>query len=201
MRGSCVVWLNGSFGAGKTSVARILTSELPGALMLDPEDIGRWLRKVVPADLRRSDFQDIPTWRRLTVATIEGLLRDYSRPVIVPMTVVDPVYFGETVGRLRDAGIDVYHFCLVASPETIRRRLIFRCSAPWATWWTLRQVQRCTVAVRSPEFAVHVDTENRSVREVVSAIWRLLPVTSDENSSTDGSVKTSQRTSSHNRNR
>lgn len=186
MRGSCVVWLNGSFGAGKTSVARILASELPGALMLDPEDIGRLLRKVVPVALRRSDFQDIPSWRRLTVATIESLLRDYTGPIIVPMTVVNSVYFDETVGRLRGEGIDVYHFCLVASPETIRRRLIFRCSAPWATWWTLRQVQRCTAAVQSPEFAVHIDTENRSVRDVVAAIRPMLPVAGDENMSTDG---------------
>ncbi len=66
-----VIWLNGAFGVGKTTVARALAAELTDALIADPEDIGRMLRKVVPAAVRTSDFQDIPSWRRLTVATIE----------------------------------------------------------------------------------------------------------------------------------
>ena len=97
---ACSIWLNGAFGAGKTTVAHALAAELPDALVLDPEQIGRMLRRVVPAALRTSDFQDIPSWRRLTVATIESLLRDHPGPLIVPMTVVNPVYFDETVGRL-----------------------------------------------------------------------------------------------------
>ena len=89
MPGGCVIWLNGAFGVGKTTVARALAAELPGALMVDPEDIGRMLRRIIPAADRTCDFQDIPSWRRLTVATIESLLRDHPRPLVVPMTVVD----------------------------------------------------------------------------------------------------------------
>ena len=48
MPGGCVIWLNGAFGVGKTTVARALAAELPDALVVDPEDIGRMLRKVVP---------------------------------------------------------------------------------------------------------------------------------------------------------
>ena len=39
----------------------------PDALILAPEDIGRMLRKVVPAALHTSDFQDIPSWAVLSV--------------------------------------------------------------------------------------------------------------------------------------
>ena len=170
MPGGCVIWLNGAFGAGKTTVARALAAELPGALVLDPEQIGRMLRRVVPAALLTSDFQDIPSWRRLTVATVESLLRDHPGPLIVPMTVVDPMYFDETVGRLRRSGIAVQHFTLVASPRTIRRRLVGRLSPPWATWWALRRVGRCTGALQSPLFVTHVDTDDRSVAEVVAVV-------------------------------
>ena len=130
-----VIWLNGAFGVGKTTVARALAAELTDALIADPEDIGRMLRKVVPAALHTSDFQDIPSWRRLTVATIESILRDHPGPLVVPMTVVNPAYFDETVGCLRRSGAAVRHFTLVASPKTIRRRLLRRLSLPWATWW------------------------------------------------------------------
>lgn len=133
MPGGCVIWVNGAFGVGKTTVARALASELPDALLVDPEDVGRMLRRIIPAALRTSDFQDIPSWRRLTFATIESLLHDRPGPLVVPMTVVDPLHFDETVGRLRRSGITVHHFSLVASPRTIRRRLLRRLSVPWAT--------------------------------------------------------------------
>ncbi len=174
MPGGCVIWLNGAFGTGKTTVARALAAELPDALVVDPEDIGRMLRKVVPAALRTADFQDIPSWRRLTVATVESLLRDHPGPLIVPMTVVDPVYFDETVGRLRRSGVTVHHFVLVASPRTIRRRLLGRLSPPWATWWALRRVERCTSALRSPLFTTHVDTDGQSVPDIVATIRDVL---------------------------
>ena len=170
----CVIWLNGAFGVGKTTVARALAAELPDALVVDPEDIGRMLRKVVPPAAQTSDFQDIPSWRRLTVATIESLLRDHAIPLIVPMAVVDPVYFDETVGRLRRSGIAVHHFALVAAPKTIRRRLLWRLSPPGATRWALRRVERCTSELRSPLFATHVDTDGRSVPDVVATICDVL---------------------------
>ena len=172
MPGGCVIWLNGAFGVGKTTAARALAAELPGALVVDPEDIGRMLRRIIPAAVSTSDFQDIPSWRRLTVATIESLLRDHAVPLVVPMTIVDPAYFDETVGCLRREGITVHHFTLAASARTIRRRLLWRTSVPWATRWALRRVRRCTSALRSPLFATHVDTENRSVSDIVATISR-----------------------------
>ena len=166
----CVVWLNGAFGVGKTTVGLALAAGLPDARIVDPEQIGRRLRQALPVVLRTSDFQDMPSWRRQTVTTIEGLLRDRAGPLVVPMTVVNPAYFDETVGLLRRSGIAVHHFSLVASPKTIRRRLLRRLSPPWATWWALRRVDRCTSALRSPLFATHVETDNRSVADVVAAI-------------------------------
>lgn len=176
MPDGCVIWLNGAFGAGRSTVARALAAELPDALVVDPEDIGRMLRRVVPPAVRTSDFQDIPSWRRLTVATIESLLRDHEVPLIVPMAVVDPAYFDETVGRLRRSGITVHHFALVAGPKTIRRRLLWRLSPPRATWWALRRVERCIRELRSPLFATHVDTDGRCVPDIVATIRRCASV-------------------------
>src|SRR5260221_8107864 len=91
-----VIWINGAFGAGKTTVARALTSRLPGAIMFDPEAVGLMLRQTIPAGLRATaDFQDIPLWRRLTDDTIGGLLEQYQRPLVGAMTVVNPGYLGE----------------------------------------------------------------------------------------------------------
>jgi hypothetical protein len=39
--------------------------------------------------------------------------------VIVPVTIVGDGYFDEIIGGLRLSGVDVRHYCLIASPETL----------------------------------------------------------------------------------
>ena len=168
-----VIWLNGAFGVGKTTVARKLASLLPDAMTLDPEDIGGMLRRVIPAAQRTGDFQDLRVWRSLTVAAVEGVLQDHPGLLLVPMTVVDPAYFDETVGELRRSGITVHHFTLVADPKTVRRRLLLRLSEPRSTRWAWQRVERCTSALQAPRFAVHVGTDDRSASEVAVAVSRL----------------------------
>jgi 2-phosphoglycerate kinase len=42
-----VIWINGAFGVGKTSVAFALRGQLPSSRLLNPEDIGFVLRRVL----------------------------------------------------------------------------------------------------------------------------------------------------------
>jgi len=64
-----LIWINGAFGAGKTSVARELSRRFPDAMEFDPEQIGFMLRRMIAARDRPSDFQDVDLWRELTVRT------------------------------------------------------------------------------------------------------------------------------------
>lgn len=170
-----IVWLNGAFGVGKTSLARALSVKWPSALLFDPEQVGFMLRKVVPEDVQTGDFQDLPLWRRLTTETAIGLLRQTNRPLIVPMALVNPAYFDEVVGELRRRGVEVHHFALLGSYDTIRRRIRRRWELPGSKRWTLAQVERCVTALESPEFKVHIDTNNRSVDEILLEILAKLP--------------------------
>ena len=157
-------------------MARKLAAVLPDAMTLDPEEIGRMLCKVIPAAQRSADFQDLGAWRSLTAAAVEGVLQDHPGLLLVPMTVVDPACFDETVGKLRRSGITVHHFTLVADPKTIRRRLRLRLSDPRSTRWALQRVEGCTSALQAPRFAVHVSTDNRSASEVAVAVRRLASI-------------------------
>ncbi|MEE3922370.1 hypothetical protein V2I01_41005 [Micromonospora sp. BRA006-A] len=42
-----IVWLNGAFGVGKTTTARLLTNALPDARLFDPEFLGSMLTAFV----------------------------------------------------------------------------------------------------------------------------------------------------------
>ncbi|OIK24206.1 hypothetical protein [Streptomyces malaysiense] len=66
-----IVWLNGPFGGGKTSLAAGLCRALSYATAADPETVGDLLRSTLTGHpLRPRDYQDLPLWRELTAAFV-----------------------------------------------------------------------------------------------------------------------------------
>jgi len=64
-----IIWLNGPFGVGKTTVARIIVERLESTLLYDPELFGATLRAVLaPMDVP-DDFQELKAWPALVVRT------------------------------------------------------------------------------------------------------------------------------------
>jgi gluconate kinase len=115
-----IIWLNGGFGAGKTTLAEQLRQRVHGAVVYDPEDIGlmlwRWLE---PND----DFQDLASWRELVVATAVSLRKHDAETLIIPMSLIREAYRVEILGALADAGEEVLHVFLAADREVLGRRL------------------------------------------------------------------------------
>ncbi|HSH80161.1 MAG TPA: AAA family ATPase, partial [Herpetosiphonaceae bacterium] len=88
-----IVLLNGPFGIGKTTTAHLLVERLPDAMLLDPEEIGTFVRRLVSPIEQRDDYQDHALWRVLFVE-VAGLLREtYGRTLVVPMTIWRRDYF------------------------------------------------------------------------------------------------------------
>lgn len=102
--------MNGAFGSGKTTLVDALRRRWPEALVHDPEMVGFVLRKIV--EVPTGDFQDLRLWRRQVADLAVGLVEEYRRPVLVPMTLVDPGYVGEIFDVLKDAGVELHHFFL-----------------------------------------------------------------------------------------
>ncbi len=85
-----VVWINGMFGAGKTSAAWRLADTLPHAFVLDPEPIGALLRdRLVPPALYPGDYQELSLWRSFTKDAVLDAAVRYDGVVIVPMTIAN----------------------------------------------------------------------------------------------------------------
>jgi predicted kinase len=170
-----LVWINGAFGAGKTQTAFELHRRIPNSHVADPELIGFGIHRMLPA-AARGDFQDRPQWRTAVVATLADAAAAHDGPVIVPMTLVNPDYFDEIMSGLAEAGVEVRHYALTASPETLRRRLRTR-SGYWLgravgrdETWAMEQIDRCVAALESERFAEHVVTDDRTLDDVVEDI-------------------------------
>ena len=118
-----IIWLNGGFGAGKTTLAAELHQRLPDAVVYDPEEVGVMLWKWIPPN---DDFQDLASWRELVVATALSLRRHHADTLIVPMSLIREAYRAEILGGLADAGEEILHVFLEADGDVLRERLVAR---------------------------------------------------------------------------
>ena len=167
-----IVFINGPFGVGKTTVAELLVRRIPDALLFDAEIVGQFLRRVIPRSEHTGDFQDFPMWRTLTVATATQLREHYGRPLIMPMTIWQRAYFDEVLGGLRAQNPEVHHFCLTATLPTLEARIR---ASDEAIPWRLAHAERCLQEQQSPAFATHIATDGMTPSELSEAILALLP--------------------------
>jgi gluconate kinase len=126
-----IIWINGGFGAGKTTLAQELHRRLPDAVVYDPEDVGLMLRKWLPPG---GDFQHLPSWRELVVATALSLRRHHAQTLIVPMSLIRDAYRAEILGGLADAGQEILHVFLELDAGVLRDRLNARVTRPGRDW-------------------------------------------------------------------
>jgi hypothetical protein len=117
-----IIWLNGTFGAGKTTTTKELVKLVPKARVFDPEEVGFMLRHV-PDLPEVGDFQDWRPWRGLVVETASQLLDYVGGVLVVPQTVLVEQYWMEIRSGLEKAGIPVHHFLLHTDRETLLQRI------------------------------------------------------------------------------
>lgn len=166
-----IVLVNGPFGVGKSTAARLLARRLPGAAVYDPEVIGFVLRRIGRPLIGETDYQDLVLWRRLT-AWGAWLLRRNRRTLVVPMALVRRDRFAAVAGGLRRADPDLRCFYLTAGEETLRRRIIASPDEA-ARRWRLEHLLGGPAAA-DLALGVAVPTDGRAPGEVVETLLALL---------------------------
>jgi hypothetical protein len=176
-----LVWINGPFGGGKTQTAHEIRRRLAGSIICDPELIGFGLHRMMPAALR-GDFQDLAAWRHGVFEVLDLTLKGSTGTIIVPMTVVEPSYFRETVGRLREQGHDVRHYALLAQRSTTLRRqrerglghavqlIAGKGAALRGESFAVSRLDLCLERLQEPEFAEPVWTDDLTIAQVADHI-------------------------------
>ena len=165
-----IIWINGAFGAGKSTVAERLQEKIPDSYLYDPENVGAFLWDNSPDALsRKGDFQDIPLWRSMNYEMLKYLDANYKGTLIVPMTLTNPQYHDEIVGRLERDGISIKSFILTASRETLVSRL--RGRGEEENGWGEQQIDRCLAAFASGRIpGEQIMTDHKSVAEITEII-------------------------------
>ncbi|MFC5471256.1 AAA family ATPase [Cohnella suwonensis] len=185
-----IIMINGAFGAGKTSAANMLQPLIPNSMIYDPEEIGFMIRKIVLEDIRleeerTDDFQDIELWRILTVRAAQEIKQKYNKNLIVPMTIYKSENFDYIYNGFKKLDEDTFHFCLIASEETIHKRL--ECRGDTYGGWTYQQTMKCINAFREIKFQEHIITDQIGTKEIIEII--LNKINKDNKNSVGKSMK------------
>ncbi|WP_165981140.1 AAA family ATPase [Macrococcus lamae] len=167
-----VIWINGAFGAGKTTIAEELQRALPNSYLFDPEQAASFINHVIPSELKLSDFQDYQEWRKINRLMLNKLVSQYSGVIIIPMTITNEKYYYE-ITRDIDQTI-IKRFLLVADKETLKNRLITR--GDYIGSWPYQQIDRCLRAFNQNEIWQPIKTIDQTVDVVVSSIIEQLKI-------------------------
>lgn len=167
-----IIWINGTFGVGKTETAKMVYKKLQNSYLYDPEELGSIIRKQIPVELWEEDFQDHEEWRMWNHHLLKKVTTETEKVVIVPMTLTNEQYYQEIISRLTKEGIKIHHFTLVAEPQTILDRLMER--GDGNNEWIMNRTEMNVKQLSATFFQIHINTEKLTVEETALEVIKLV---------------------------
>lgn len=169
-----ILFINGPFGVGKTSVARLLLQKMPHSRLYDPEVIGTVLHRVLGPFAKVEDFQNYTLWRPLVVGGARVLKTVSARTLMIPITVWRRDLFDPIIAGLRRVDPDLSCFRLTASRDVLIDRISSDAEDREAHGWRMAHVEVCLRASLDPAFGTEICTDDRAPVEVADQILKSL---------------------------
>lgn len=171
-----MVWINGAFGVGKTTAARLLAQSVPSAVVIDPEHVGMMLRASLQPVAPVRDFQDWRAWRTLVPATINAIVAELDGTdhlVIVPQTITDEQYWSEIVAAFEPT-ITLVTVALRVDKHMHRQRVMADTDDSGAAQWRLDKFAEFEAAAWVRSAFAGIDTTQMDPDEVVAHVERTI---------------------------
>ena len=182
-----IIWINGPFGAGKTTVTKQLLHARPALATFDTEHVGYLLRTPLQERKPVTDFQDWVSWRRLVVATLIELSDELASDIVVPQTVVVEQYWSEITAGLAEHDVMLRAFTLDVAPDEHEHRIAAdQVEAQAAGWRRQRRSDFDTALPWLRTLTQVIDTTAFSPAEVAKMVIQALDGRPDEDQPIDG---------------
>jgi hypothetical protein len=167
-----IIWLNGTFGVGKTTTAALVRERSTRLRLFDPESVGYMLRPNL-IDHPVTDFRHWESWRVLTPMVADELIRFSGQSLVAAQTVLEENYWDELAKGLFERGHQVFHVLLEADDATVRSRIEGDQLEAFAIPWRLDHL---TKYARSRHWMARradlvLDTTNLTPQQAAGRIW------------------------------
>lgn len=139
-----VIWINGAFCSGKTQTSFELLRRTDNSFVFDPENAGYYLRRNSPDKIHLPDFRNHHEWTEINVSMLKFICTNYDGILIIPMTITDPQHCADFMDMMRNMGVEVHHFIIRASRETLKKRRVSRLDGKNSFAYT--QMENCLYA-------------------------------------------------------
>jgi AAA domain len=170
-----IIWLNGAFGAGKTTTAAELAGTMPSARLFDPEMVGYLLMEYLK-DHDFHDFQELPAWRTLVPAVTNEIARFTGQHLIATQAVLNESYWKELQQGFKQHSLEVFHVVLHVDTEVLARRIKADELEQTARQWRLGHIRDYAAArpwmVASADLVV--DSTSSPVVDVARSVLRAI---------------------------
>ena len=166
-----IIWLNGTFGAGKSTTARRLADRLRNARHFDPELVG-YLLMAALSDHEFSDFQDLPPWRELVPVFTEKIAGFTGQHLIAAQTVLREDYWRELTQGFGRTPLDIFHVLLHVDSDVLAERIEADELEAKARQWRLDHISDYEKSRRWMQAAADlvIDATNLPVTDVAERI-------------------------------
>lgn len=177
-----IIWINGAYAVGKTTVAKKIKESLSddNIELLESdyyyiESLKRVVEKAeanksfpnIGGTLPQNNMRFLREFREL----IEEKSKNTDKNIIVDMALTKKECKEELFDHLKNDGIDILHIILTASEETIKLRIKSDDNRITALEWL---TQNIAFLDRNFPDAIRIDTENRDKEDVANEVIRVI---------------------------
>ena len=160
-----IIWINGPYGVGKSSLAEKLHNMEPESFIFGAELVGNAVRDNMPKELFNGYiFEGYPLWFTLCSALLADITQRYAGDIYVPMTLVYPDSFEKIRRPLEERGISVRHILLESSYDLIHDRILARGEAEGC--WCMRHIHLCLQNQKDFKNVTRIRSFGKSVSEL-----------------------------------
>lgn len=168
-----IIWINGTFGSGKTTTGALLADLDTRLRTFDPEWVGYMLRNNL-ADHHVTDFQEFASWRRLVPIVADEIVRTTGQGLVAVQSVLDESYWDELASGLSALGHQIFLVVLEAEERVMWQRIDADEIEPGARQWRLDHLPTYAAArpwlVRRADLLL--DTTALTPQEAADLVWQ-----------------------------
>ncbi|MBN6885835.1 adenylate kinase family enzyme [Cytobacillus horneckiae] len=163
-----ILWINGTFGSGKTTLSYELNDRIEGSFRYDPEKLGSHLMRTIPANVAENDFQKYQAWRTMVCSMILELsMRLQGKIIIVPMTLTNKDYRHEIFSALKSNGLEVHEVLLEIKEDKLLKLLQSRMETKSS--WAYKQFEYKKNEIKQID-TFKLDVNERSIDDVAETV-------------------------------